>query len=57
MSVQCFNVPVLEAKIYSQTDIFSELRLQRTKHGSNSARSSEQQDMLGWDSFQHLELL
>ena len=47
MSVQCVNVSMLEAKIYSQTDIFSELRFQRSKHGSNSARSSEQQDMLG----------
>ena len=47
MSVQCVHVPMLEAKIYSQTDIFSDLRLQRSKHGSNCARSSEQQDMLG----------
>ena len=45
MSGQCGNVPMLEAKIYSQTDIFSELRLQRSKHGSNCARSSEQQNM------------
>ena len=47
MSVQCVNVPMLVAKIYSQTDIFLELRLQRSKHGSNCARSSEPQDMLG----------
>ena len=47
MSVECVNVPMLEAKIYSQTDIFSDLRLQRSKHGSNCATSSEQQDMLG----------
>ena len=51
MSVQCVNVPMLEAKIYSQTDIFLEPRLQRSKHGSNSARSSEQQDMLGLGQF------
>ena len=51
MSVQCVHVPMLEAKIYSQTDIFSELRLQRSKHGSNCARSSEQQDMLGLGEF------
>ena len=37
MSVQCGNVPMLEAKIYSQTDIFSELRLQRSEQGSNLA--------------------
>ena len=47
MSVQCVNIPMLVAKIYSQTDMFSELRLQRSKHGSNCARSSKQQDMLG----------
>ena len=28
------------------TDIISDCRLQRSKHGSNCARSSEQQDML-----------
>ena len=28
---------MLEAKIYSQTDIFSELRLQRSEQGSNLA--------------------
>ena len=43
MSVQCVHVPMLEAKICSRTDIFSDLRLQRSKHGSNCARSSEQQ--------------
>ena len=36
----------VEAKKFSQTDIFSDPRLQRSKHGSNCARSSEQQDML-----------
>ena len=36
----------LEWKIYSRTDIISDRRLQRSKHGSNCARSSEQQDML-----------
>ena len=36
-SVQCGNVPMLEAKIYSQADIFSELRLQRSEQGSNLA--------------------
>ena len=36
----------VEGKIYSQTDIISDRRLQRSKHGSNCARSSEQQDML-----------
>ena len=44
MSVQCVNVPMLVAKSFFQIDIFSELRLQRSKHGSNS---SEQQNMLG----------
>ena len=43
----CVNVPMLEAKIYSQTDMLMKLKLQRSKHGSKSARSSEQQDMLG----------
>ena len=40
----------VEAKIYSQNDIISDHRLQMSKHGSNCARSSEQQDMLalGW---------
>ena len=36
----------VETKIHSQTDIFSVLRLQRSKHGNNSDRSSEQQDIL-----------
>ena len=36
----------VEAKIYSRTDIISDHRLQRSKHGKNCARSSEQQDML-----------
>ena len=36
----------IEGKIYSQTDIISDRRLQRSKHGSNCARLSEQQDML-----------
>ena len=36
----------VEAKIYSQNDIISDRRLQRSKHGKNCARSSEQQDML-----------
>ena len=36
----------LEAKIYSRTDMFSDLRLQRSKHSNNSARSSEQHTML-----------
>ena len=44
---ECVNLPMLEAKIYCQTDIFLELRLQRSKHGSNCARSLKQQDMLG----------
>ena len=35
-----------KGKIYSRTDIISDRRLQRSKHGSNCARSSEQQDML-----------
>ena len=37
----------VEAKIYSQTDTFLDPRLQRSKHSSNYARSSEQQDILG----------
>ena len=40
-----FSERAIEAKIYSLTDIFSDPRLQRSKHGNNSARSSEQQDM------------
>ena len=36
----------LEGKIYSRTDIISDRRLQKSKHGSNCARSSEQQDMV-----------
>ena len=36
----------IEGKIYSRTDIISDHRLQRSKHGSNCARLSEQQDML-----------
>ena len=48
---------MLEAKIYCWTDIFSELRLQRSMHSSNCARSSEQQDMLGVGEFQHPKLL
>ena len=36
----------IEWKIYSRTDIISDRRLQRSKHGSNCARLSEQQDML-----------
>ena len=51
MSVQCVHVPMLEAKIYSPTDIFSDLRLQRSKHSRNCARSSEQRDMLGLGQF------
>ena len=39
----CMHV---EAKIYSRTDTFSNPRLQRSKHGSSCARSSEQQDMV-----------
>ena len=35
----------LEANIYSRTDTFSDPRLQRSKRGNNSNRSSEQQDM------------
>ena len=35
----------IETKIYSRTDIFSDPRLQRSKRGYNSAKSSEQQDM------------
>ena len=37
-----YQTSMLEAKIYCQTDIFSELRLQRSKHGSNCARSKQQ---------------
>ena len=40
-----------EAKIYSRTDIISDCRLQRSKHGSNYARLSEQQDMLALGDF------
>ena len=44
MSVQRVNVG---GKNLFSDYIFSELRLQRSKHSSNSSRSSEQQDMLG----------
>ena len=37
---------MVESKIYSRTDMFSDRILQRSKHGSNFARSSEQQDIL-----------
>ena len=40
-----FSERAIEAKIYSRTDIISDPRLQRSKRGNNSARSSEQQDM------------
>ena len=40
-----FSERAIEAKIYSRTDIFLDPRLQRSKRGNNSARSSEQQDM------------
>ena len=39
-------ISYIESKIYSRTDIFSDRVLQRSKHGSNCARSSEQQDIL-----------
>ena len=45
--VQYVHVRTLEAKICSRSDIFLDLRLQRSEHGSNCARSLEQQDMLG----------
>ena len=40
----------VEAKIYSRTNTFSDHRLERSKDGSNCARSSEQQNILalGW---------
>ena len=34
-----------EANIHSRIDIFSDRRLQKSKHGNNCARSSEQQDI------------
>ena len=40
-----FSEHAIVVKTYSPTDIFSDPRLQRSKHGNNSARSSEQQDM------------
>ena len=40
MSVQYVHVPMLEAKIYSRTDIFLNLRLQRSKHGSQIIRAA-----------------
>ena len=42
---------IIEAKIYSRTDIFSDCRLQRSNHSNNCARSSEQQDMLALGKF------
>ena len=36
----------VKAKIYSRTDIISDRRFQRYKHGNNCARSWQQQDML-----------
>ena len=41
-----YSLKVLEGKIYSRTDIISDRRLQRYKHGSDCAKPSEQQDML-----------
>ena len=35
-----------EAQIYSQTDLFSDYRLQKSMHSSNSDRLSEQQGTL-----------
>ena len=35
----------IEAKICPRNDTFSDPRLQRSKHGNNSDRSLEQQDM------------
>ena len=37
---------VVEAKICSWTDVLSDPELQRSMHGTNCARSSEQYDML-----------
>ena len=34
------EAPMLEAKTYSQTDIFSEVRLQRSKHSSTGIVST-----------------
>ena len=45
------NIMAIEARIYSRTNIFSDCRLQKSKHGSNCARSSEQQDMLALGQF------
>ena len=50
-------VEPLEAKIYSQTDIFSDFRLQRSEHHSSCARSSEQQDILALGQFSILETI
>ena len=44
--VQMREHTYIEGKIYSRTDIISDRRLQRSKYGSNCARSSGQQDML-----------
>ena len=45
------NCTSVEAEIYSRTDIISDCRLQRSKHGRNCARSSEEQDMLALGEF------
>ena len=45
LTLPFFSECAIEVKIYTRTDIFSDLRLQRSKRSNNSARSSEQQDM------------
>ena len=42
---------------YSQTDILSDLRLQRSEHGNHCARSSEQQAMLALGYFSTSETI
>ena len=45
LNIYICHLGQLETKIYLQTDTFSDPRLQRSKHGNNSDRSSEQQAM------------
>ena len=45
LNIYICHLGQLEVKIYSQTDPFSDPRLQRCKCSNNSDRSSEQKDM------------
>ena len=53
MSVQWVNVSMLVAKIYYQTDIFSELRLQGLSTVATVPDHQSNKTCWGWDSLQH----